>query len=100
MLPPRALPQAKLGATNVIVFMLMTTKQTHERFHRTRARPAQHSVLRRHAGDHYVRGPSMYFASCAVDAGRTGPLGGADGTGVLGVCRSVRAFRDSRRMAG
>src|SRR5919106_452875 len=26
MLPPRALPQAKFGATNVIVFMLMTTK--------------------------------------------------------------------------
>src|SRR6266568_4852839 len=26
MRPPRASPQAKLGATNVIVFMLMTTK--------------------------------------------------------------------------
>ena len=26
MRPPRALPQAKLGATNVIVFMFMTTK--------------------------------------------------------------------------
>ena len=25
MLPPRASPQAKLGATNVIVFMFMTT---------------------------------------------------------------------------
>jgi hypothetical protein len=25
MRPPRALPQAKLGATNVIVFMFMTT---------------------------------------------------------------------------
>src|SRR2546426_10368963 len=27
MLPPRALPQAKFGATNVIVVMFMTTKQ-------------------------------------------------------------------------
>jgi len=26
MLPPRALPQAKFGATNVIVVMFMTTK--------------------------------------------------------------------------
>jgi len=29
MRPPRALPQAKLGATNVIVFMFMTTKSSH-----------------------------------------------------------------------
>src|SRR2546426_3842710 len=27
MLPPRALPQAKFGATNVIVIMFMTTKE-------------------------------------------------------------------------
>src|SRR2546425_826493 len=27
MLPPRALPQAKFGATNVIVVMFMTTKE-------------------------------------------------------------------------
>jgi hypothetical protein len=27
MRPPRALPQAKLGATNVIVFIFMTTKE-------------------------------------------------------------------------
>src|SRR5881227_2168795 len=27
MLPPRALPQAKLGATNAIAFMFMTTKR-------------------------------------------------------------------------
>ena len=31
MRPPRALPQAKLGATNVIVFMFMTTKSANVR---------------------------------------------------------------------
>jgi len=31
MLPPRASPQAKLGATKVIAFMLMTTKPIYER---------------------------------------------------------------------
>src|SRR2546430_25356 len=34
MLPPRASPQAKLGATNVIVFMFMTTKRQHNRLGR------------------------------------------------------------------
>src|SRR5881409_3925984 len=37
MLPPRALPQAKFGATNVIVVMFMTTKAT--AMHSARVRP-------------------------------------------------------------
>ena len=38
MLPPRASPQAKLGATNALAFMFMTTCQTRRSWNMSRVR--------------------------------------------------------------
>src|SRR5437667_8705607 len=53
MLPPRALPQAKLGATNVIVVMFMTTKYAVGRAPHLDPRPAPSGERR--AGTHSSR---------------------------------------------